>query len=203
MIRKYKQSMSPLVEASAVLFICLSYSILRYNIYSDVPWIDLPLFVFNKSLALCSLILFAHFQYSKSKPNSGEKKYLREYAIIFIVLHILISVLILNPEYYPKFFLLQKLNITGVLSIFFGILAFGLLLPLINKNGFREIYNRFKSKQNVAIIFFTLTAAHVVIMGIKGWFEPSTWPGGLPPITLLSFIVALFPLIYNLIFRKD
>lgn len=202
MIRKNNFS-TPLVEASIILLLCLLYSIIRYNIFAEVEWIDLPLFVFNKALALSSLILFAHFQFSKNKPNSGDKKYLREYAIIFIVLHILISAVILTPEYFPKFFNLQKLNVIGVLSIFFGILAFGLLLPLINKNGFKEIYNRFKSKQTVGNIFFTLTAAHVIIMGFKGWFEPNTWPGGLPPITMISFVVAVFPLMSNLMFRKN
>jgi hypothetical protein len=39
------------------------------------------------------------------------------------------------------------------------------------------------------------TAGHVLVMGLSGWLTPANWPGGLPPITLLAFLVAVWPLL--------
>ena len=35
---------------------------------------------------------------------------------------------------------------------------------------------------------------HVMVMGVSGWSKQETWPGNMPPITLLSVIVPLFVL---------
>ena len=36
-----------------------------------------------------------------------------------------------------------------------------------------------------------LACGHTFAMGYKGWFDIATWPGRLPPITLLGFLAAL------------
>jgi len=36
-----------------------------------------------------------------------------------------------------------------------------------------------------------LIAAHTAIQGGPGWLTPETWPGGMPPITLLGTLLAL------------
>ena len=41
-----------------------------------------------------------------------------------------------------------------------------------------------------AVLWFS--AVHVLIMGFSGWLAPSGWPGYLPPITLWSFVMALY-----------
>jgi DMSO/TMAO reductase YedYZ heme-binding membrane subunit len=49
--------------------------------------------------------------------------------------------------------------------------------------------------QRAAYVALGLTALHIGVLGWQGWFAPSGWPGGMPPITLLSFAAALAPLI--------
>lgn len=161
-------------------------------------WIDFPTYVFNKVLSLSALILFVLNHFYKNKKRINSSNFLQEFAIIFVLLHVLISFIVLTPNYFSKFFAESKFNLTGGLSILFGILAIGFLLPLINKSTFKEIYNRFNNKKFVANIFFVLTTMHVLVMGFKGWFEPQTWPGGLPPITLISFISAISPLFFRI-----
>ena len=36
-----------------------------------------------------------------------------------------------------------------------------------------------------------MAAGHTFVMGVKGWLDTATWPGGLPPITLLGCLIAL------------
>jgi hypothetical protein len=121
---------------------------------------------------------------------------LQEFAIIFSLVHVLISFIVLTPHYFPKFFLEGKYNLIGSLSMLFGILAIGFLLPLINKKNFSGVYIKFKNKAFIARIFFTLVSVHLFVMGYNGWIEPGTWPGGLPPITLLSFIISILPIVF-------
>jgi hypothetical protein len=35
----------------------IAYAILRYHIFGEVPWKDLPLYVLNKGISLSSLVL--------------------------------------------------------------------------------------------------------------------------------------------------
>ena len=40
-------------------------------------------------------------------------------------------------------------------------------------------------------LILLLTAFHVLAIGGPGWLRVHTWPGNLPPITLLAFAAAL------------
>ena len=40
-----------------------------------------------------------------------------------------------------------------------------------------------------------LACGHTFVMGYKGWFDLSTWPGSMPPITMLGFLAALSALV--------
>jgi len=42
-----------------------------------------------------------------------------------------------------------------------------------------------------------LAAAHVTLIGFRTWTQWSQWPGYLPPITLLIFIIAIVFAIAN------
>ena len=48
-------------------------------------------------------------------------------------------------------------------------------------------------------MFFGL---HVFFLGFKGWFTPVEWPGGMPPISLLSFLMAAAGLLVALKLRQ-
>jgi len=42
---------------------------------------------------------------------------------------------------------------------------------------------------------------HVAIMGYSNWFKVDTWPGYLPPITLIGFVIAAIPLYFKYLKR--
>ncbi len=180
----------------------LAYSVIRYNIFKEVPWVDFPLFVFNKVLALSSLFLFAIYQYSIVKNKTNFYNTIKDYAIIFGVMHIIISLLILSPSYFPKFYYSLKFNLPGAISLLSGTIAVGLLLLLLRKAAYiKSSYSKY-FKNNAAILFFLAIAVHVSTIGFNGWFRMSTWPGGMPPITLISLIIVIIILVLKFLNRK-
>ncbi len=47
-----------------------------------------------------------------------------------------------------------------------------------------------------------LSAGHITVMGFNGWIQPENWAGGMPPITLVAFVVFLVGSIINLRGRR-
>jgi hypothetical protein len=47
-----------------------------------------------------------------------------------------------------------------------------------------------------------LTGVHLFFMGYKGWLNPGGWHGGMPPISLVAFIVFAAGYLINILGRK-
>lgn len=112
-------------------------------------------------------------------------------------IHALIALLLFSPEYYPKFFdITGRLNVTGELSMLFGILSLWCLsvtaitsLPfMIEAVG----VDRWKRGQRLGYISLLISGGHVLVMGLTGWLNPVDWHGYLPPVSLVSFSTVLF-----------
>ena len=199
---------------SIILFsIVLAYVILRYNIIKGVPWQDFPLYILNKALALGAVVFisisfilgsFAKFWQNKFLKYIKLRKYFGLLGFGLASMHILISLLIFSPAYYPKFFTdAEKLNLTGELSLVFGIISFFLFLietissiPSINNSIKPEKWHTIQRLGYTAFFFVLL---HVIVMGLEGWLNPSIWPGKLLPISLIAFIIILLTIILRII----
>ena len=177
---------------SLVFLFTLLYSIVRYNVFKGVPWTDLPLYVMNKAISFAAIIYIASYLILEKKGRHELSTKIRKYATNVLFIHLTVSLLILTPSYYQKFFDGVKLNIIGQLSLLAGVISFSLI------NAFR-FSRSLKSKSSVISKFGTefllvLISLHLFIMGYQGWLTPETWPGYMPPITLLAFIVSITPL---------
>jgi len=198
-----RKNISPISVVSISMIISLSYAIIRYNIFKGVPWVDLPLYVVNKGVALSSIILFSLYRIISLKSKSTDSKILKVYAMILGLLHLLISLIILSPSYFPKFYTEFKLNIIGELSLFFGVIAFAIILLISSNDLMKDVKDSGKINPNIGKYFLVFIAAHLFVMGYKGWLDPSSWPGWMPPITLLAFIIAITPMLYKVILKKN
>jgi DMSO/TMAO reductase YedYZ heme-binding membrane subunit len=54
---------------------------------------------------------------------------------------------------------------------------------------------RWKRSQRVGYLALLLVSSHLVVLGFKGWLNPGGWPAGIPPISLIGFVAAVFPLL--------
>ncbi len=201
---------------TATFIFSFGYAILRYNIMGNVPWKDLSFFILNKSIALNAFILLS-FNFSlRPLVNLGLKvpevlinsrREVGMASVLLIFVHVLMSFLIFNPANYGKFFetdgtitLYAGLSMLGGILSFVAILAYR--LNFISQMKDNKSVMKIITSRGLLILTLLLGMLHVFFMGFKGWMDPSGWHGGLPPISLLAFVLFLFSSLINIIDRK-
>ena len=118
-------------------------------------------------------------------------------------LHIAISLPIFNMFYYTSFFNFDgTLTMTSELSMLAGGVAWSLLLiplagsiPSIKQTLSTTTWQRL---QNISFYALIIVFGHVAWLGWNGWFQPDSWFGGMPPITLLSCLIILLLVVLKL-----
>ena len=176
-------------HAMWLFFAAMIYAVMRYNVFGDVAWANIPVYVTNKALSWAGLALFGLSVVSRDK---AERRGYGTLAVGAILAHVVMSVLVLNPAYFAKFFSESgRMNGVGEASMLAGVLGCVILAGLFTANfQAREAGPSLRAGWGRAVLWFS--AAHVLIMGFSGWLAPSGWPGYLPPITLWSFVMALY-----------
>ena len=176
----------------SILGISFAYAIIRYHIFSDVPWSHFPLFISNKAISMAGLIFLG---LALVQSEKSDRKALGQWGAALIGIHILISFIILNEHYFEKFFvgpgeMTFQAEVSMIAGIIGTIFMCALLLASNNGNG-----NANPSQLSLRIgwgrAILVLAAIHLAFMGYTSWLTPSKWYGYLPPITLISFLVAL------------
>ena len=189
--------------ARAVI-LCLAgtmiYATLRYQVFGTSAWSQLPLWTANKAVSFASAILLASAYLTRDRWRACRFG-LSGFALA--ILHGLMSMPLLSPAYYAKLYDGARLSWTGELCMLGGCLAIVLLLapaitsaPAIRAGMQHTDWLRW---QRVGYLALVITAVHVMALGTSAWVEPRTWPGGLPPITLLSTAVLALPLLLKLV----
>lgn len=188
-----------------VLIASFTYAIIRYHILKGVSWVDFPLFISNKAIAL-SAVSFIALSYTlgslaKFWPMRFEtmltfRKYFGLLGFGLASVHTMMSLLLFSPAYYPKFFTeVGKLSLVGELSMLFGVLSFFLftIIAIISIPSVSETMDKSQwlKMQRMGYTGCFLVLLHVAIMGIEGWTNPTGWPGGLMPISLVATIIIL------------
>lgn len=177
------------IQILAILAICSIYTVLRYIVFGPETIVQIPAFLFNKAISLASVCFLTMAAYYHATGYSERLKQWGTAALHCAYLHIVISVAIISRAYYPKFFGDDKMNLVGEMTIGFGALAaYCFWLIGINKS------NHWR-KQTLQILATILIGAHVTAMGLSGWLTPDKWNGGMPPISLVSFILAIISLL--------
>ena len=192
------------------------YAILRYHIMGTVPWKDLPFFIFNKGVALSSFILLV-FNFSFGPlhnigvkiPESwlNSRRALGMTGFLLVLIHALMSFMIFKKDVFGKFFEdTGGLTLMAGLSMLGGVLAFVVLWAynLSFQTHLREdkSFIKFITSRNFLLFAMLLSAMHLFFMGYGGWVKPATWPGGLPPISLIGFTFFIIGYVINLFGRK-
>ena len=197
---------------------CLFYAVVRYHLAGDVAWRHLPLFILNKATSMAAVVFVGcSYLIGKVIHWHDHNKILRLVVIKFCGLmgfflagiHAFMAVMLMTPVYFAKYFEASgKMNLQGELGMSVGVVALFLLvspaittLPMMPKELGRW---RWKRSQRLGYLSLVFVVVHLVVLGLKGWLTPKGWPAGLPPISLISLLAALVPLVVksNLIYAK-
>jgi len=185
--------------ATVVFAVSIGYATVRYNIFKGVPWTDWPLYVLNKAFAVSSLVLLAinvlRYQFIKKRSNAKIFKF----AMFLGFLHILISFALLNPAYYDKFYLNGKLSFLAGVSYLLGAIATALIF---NKGFSKELKNNRATKIKVLSVLAFIIGSHATLQAFQGWVPASAWPGYMPPLSMISFLIGLFALVLTFVLKR-
>ena len=182
-----------LIKLTLLFFIITIYTLVRYLVFGSVTIHHIPVYLMNKSIALLAVCCLFFAILNSLKPLKQTKKWAMA-AFHFTYIHVVISAIIFNREYFPKLFDSSQMNLTGELTVLFGVLASYIFwqdnshrLSLLKSNIIRP-----KVLRSIALIFIL---GHLLAMGLNGWLNFALWNGGLPPISLLSFIIVMISLL--------
>lgn len=189
-----------------ILFFIL-YATLRYIVFKGVNPVHFPLYIVNKIFSTAGLFfLSASYALGKIKHKKLKDKQVKIQFIKFFgmagfslsAMHVFISMIILTPSYYPKFYHGEMMNFTGELSMLMGVLSiFFFTIPAITTIPFMQEavgIKKWQKGQRVGYLGLLTALLHVLIMGYSGWLDVEKWPGYLPPITLIAALIAIVPL---------
>lgn len=189
----HSQKNSQTLSIAFAMVVSAGYATLRYNICKGVPWADWPTYTLNKVFAVASLLLLL-VAVIRWRVNSGAScSRVLSASVGLATMHVILSLVLISPAYYAKFFEDDKLTLSAGLSMLLGVIA---ATMMVRRGGrtttVAPIAERGNSKRvrSVALVAL-LVSLHVLLQGFWGWFSPGQWPGGLPPITLISFVLGL------------
>jgi DMSO/TMAO reductase YedYZ heme-binding membrane subunit len=187
----------------------LAYAIVRYHLVGDVEWRHFPLFIFNKATSMaavgfvaCSYLVGKVFHWHDDDPvlRLVVIKFCGLMGFFLAVIHALMAGCLLGPAYFAKYFdEAGRMNLEGELAMCAGVLGLVFLsspaiatIPMMAK----EVGGwRWKRGQRLGYVALILIVAHLVFLGVEGWMAPSKWQGGLPPISLITVVIALIPIV--------
>jgi len=161
------------------------YATARYNIFKGVPWDDWPIYTLNKAFALSALVLLVLSVMRKWSAQGSSNARTLHMASVFGSVHVILSLILLSPAYYERLFVQGKLTALAGLSMALGAVAAAGMLVGKRMRGDRDTGEGLRS---LAILAFAI-GLHAMLQGFAGWFVPSKWPGMLPPMTLISFLL--------------
>ena len=186
---KHPWLLSAMITAASMV-----YAFTRYVIFSDVALAQVPLFVTNKAVSMAGVAVVGLASFGR---QHHERRLLGLIGFALVGVHVLVSLQLSHPAYYSKLYLAGgQMSMRGELAMLLGVLACVPLVWLLFKTPRAAIRSEKPAGRSRSLVpwlgraLLLLTAGHVAAIGAPGWTAFETWPGRLPPITLLSFLLA-------------
>ncbi|MBI4891769.1 MAG: hypothetical protein HY821_14180 [Acidobacteria bacterium] len=189
-----------------IVIAATSYATIRYHLAQHEPWSRFYFWTVNKALSYAAVILLAS-SYLSARKDRQLARALGLCGFSLALVHSILSWPLLSAFNYPKLYSNGALGPAGWGCLLSGIAAMALLFgPALTS--FPRFTHSLKPPQwalyqRLGYFALALVAFHVAVYGFGGWFTPSKWPALMPPITLISFLLAAVPTILRLLSNKD
>ena len=164
------------------------------------------LYIANKAIASTAVILIgtsfligplARFWPNAWVPRLYMRKHFGVFGFVVAVLHIIITLILLSPQQYPKLYTAAgTLNSTAQWSLLLGTLAI-IMFAAIAITSIPSIERAMNNRkwliiQRTGYLAFLFVLIHLVQLKYKGWINLDNWLNGLPPGSLVPFVFILF-----------
>jgi hypothetical protein len=174
------------IIAAWVFVVSLTYAVVRYMVFGSVPPSQLPVFLSNKAISVTALVMTG----LSMVTNGSRRAALGAIGAALVLLHVVLSLIVLTPAYLGKLFDTRgTLTAAGEWSMLAGAIA-GLIMVRLARRPSDEPGSG-SLIPGAGQWILALTALHVLALGYPSWIDPVHWPGHLPPISMLSFLVAV------------
>jgi hypothetical protein len=186
------RSPAPLRWMLAISLVFIGYAVLRYHVFQGESWSRLPLWTLNKAAAMTSLAMFAMALVIGVRKGSPEARFsaaaMGRLGFHLALGHSIASIVLFRPVEFPRFFHQSgALTFSTVYSITAGLIALLLFRKLAGGAGSDDASTARRGMVRLALV---LTAIHTFGLGWFVWLEPSRWPNGLVPLTLIGVCMA-------------
>ena len=168
-----------------VLFFAIVYAVIRYAGFANISPIHIPVYLLNKAFSMTAAFSLLMASLGLMRAQREVFDFWRKACMNLVFVHVLLSLAIYNKGYFPKFFEGDMMSLTGEVTLLMGALGvycFWRLLTFEMKPGVRR---------TMMASAAALVSGHLFVMGYDGWLAVQKWNGGLPPITLLSFLAVI------------
>lgn len=169
-----------------ILIAAFAYAIARYGIWGPVPTTHFPAYITNKAIAVFAVGVLALSAYNYAKARYRCSKAQGRVVWHAALIHSALSLALLSEDYYPAFYAIKGMNGNGELALVFGVFCTYALWQVTHHSGLN--HHRFK---RLACLFAFL---HLLPMS-PNWISTDSWYGSMPPLSLISALLALTALI--------
>jgi len=173
----------------AVLGLTTAYAVIRYAGFGGVSLIHVPGYLLNKSISMAAAVALAVAAQELVRNRRDAYLFWSKAAAHLAFGHVLLSLALMSTGSFPGFFDGDRMSLTGEGMLILGVLASYCFWRVGTTR------QRWSSRRPLTLLGCALVAGHLFVMGSGGWLHFERWHGGLPPITLLSFCMAVFSLI--------
>jgi len=182
-------SLNRYTKTAIVFAVAFGYAIVRYHVFGPHVAAQIPSYLLNKGASFAAVFYLLFSAHARFTNDLSGARYWGKASLVLAALHVFLSFPLWSFGYYDSFFMTpdfkytDMMNMKGEIALLTGAVA-------------SVVYLMISSRRPRAITFLmtiavTMVCMHVGVMGVMGWFTPEKWHGGLPPITLLSFLVAV------------
>jgi hypothetical protein len=166
-----------------------AYAVIRYAGFGHVALIHVPVYIMNKAISMTAVEALFMAALGVMRSDKDAVRFWTDVCSQLVFVHVFLSLGILSKGYFASYFEGDKMSLTGEVVLLMGALAvycFWRLKAAAIKPALRRM---------LTLLACILVSVHLFAMGFDGWLHVEKWNGGMPPITLLSFLLVISSLI--------
>ena len=168
-------------------FLCtFAYAVVRYVGFGHVALAHVPAYVLNKAICVTAVEALLMASVASARAKADEARFWASAGTQLIFVHVLLSLGLLSSKgYYPALFEGARMSLTGELVLLLGAVAVHAF--------WRRRAGETSSTTGRAwtLLAYSAIAGHVFAIGYENTLQVQRWNGGLPPMSLLGFLMVV------------